>query len=61
MIINIRRGRAASEGIATSSGPVRWMSREWRETRPGWEPTELHAALKKPSPGNYHIAPLKYK
>lgn len=25
MIINIRRGRAASEGITTSSGPARWM------------------------------------
>lgn len=25
MIINIRRGRASSEGIATSSRPVRWM------------------------------------
>lgn len=25
MIINIRRGRATSEGITTSSRPVRWM------------------------------------
>lgn len=25
MIINIRRGRATSEGSATSSGPLRWM------------------------------------
>lgn len=33
----------------------------WWETRPCWEPTEWHAALKKPSPGNYHVVPLIYK
>lgn len=65
MIINIRRGRGTSEGIATSSRPVRWMRGAGGgaegETRPCWESAAYHAALEKPSPGNYHVVPLKSK